>query len=85
MRIFLSPRMREMFRSLAGDSGEAISHRSLDKSIERAQRKVEGHNFDVRARTCSSLTMSPMISGRLFTPSATNSWNQKAFPKPLNS
>ena len=48
MRIFLSPRMREMFRSLAGDSGEAISHRSLDKSIERAQRKVEGHNFDVR-------------------------------------
>ena len=48
MRIFLSPRMREMFRSLAGDGGEAISHRSLDKSIERAQRKVEGHNFDVR-------------------------------------
>lgn len=48
MRIFLSPRMREMFRSLAGETGEAISHRSLDKSIERAQRKVEGHNFDVR-------------------------------------
>ncbi len=48
MRIFLSPRMGEMFRSLAGESGEAISHRSLDKSIERAQRKVEGRNFDVR-------------------------------------
>ena len=48
MRIFLSPRMRDMFQSLAGSSGESISHRSLDKSIERAQRKVEGHNFDVR-------------------------------------
>ena len=48
MRIFLSPRMREMFKSLAGSAGESISHRSLDKSIERAQRKVEGHNFDVR-------------------------------------
>ncbi len=48
MRIFLSPRMQEMFVSLAGSSGESISHRSLDKSIERAQRKVEGRNFDVR-------------------------------------
>ena len=48
MRIFLSPRMRDMFKSLAGSTGESISHRSLDKSIERAQRKVEGHNFDVR-------------------------------------
>ena len=29
-------------------NGEAIEHRWVTKSIERAQRKVEGHNFDIR-------------------------------------
>ncbi len=28
--------------------GEAIEHRLGDRAIENAQRKVEGHNFDVR-------------------------------------
>jgi len=33
---------------LGGEEGEAIEHRMIDRSIENAQRKVEGHNFDIR-------------------------------------
>jgi preprotein translocase subunit SecA len=31
--------------------GEVIEHRWLTKSIEGAQKKVEGHNFDIRKNT----------------------------------
>ncbi len=37
---------------------EQIEHRWLTKAIEGAQKKVEGHNFDIRARICSSTTTS---------------------------
>jgi len=48
MRIFGSDRMSNMMRSIGLKEGEAIEHRWLTRSIENAQRKVEGRNFDVR-------------------------------------
>ncbi|NOX49461.1 MAG: preprotein translocase subunit SecA [Gammaproteobacteria bacterium] len=48
MRIFASDKVRNMMRSLGMEKGEAIEHRIVDRSIENAQRKVEGHNFDIR-------------------------------------
>ena len=33
---------------LNSESGEAIEHKMINRSIENAQRKVEGHNFDIR-------------------------------------
>ena len=48
MRIFASDRVRGMMKSLGMEKGEAIEARIVNRSIENAQRKVEGHNFDVR-------------------------------------
>lgn len=48
MRIFASDRVRGMMASLGMEEGEAIEHRIVNRSIENAQRKVEGHNFDIR-------------------------------------
>ena len=48
MRIFASDRIRSIMGSLGMERGEAIEHRMVTNAIERAQRKVEGHNFDIR-------------------------------------
>jgi preprotein translocase subunit SecA len=48
MRIFTPPRMRSMLKNLGLEPGEAIEHRWVTRAIETAQRKVEGHNFDIR-------------------------------------
>ncbi len=48
MRIFASDRIRKIMNSLGMEEGEAIEHRMVTNAIERAQRKVEGHNFDIR-------------------------------------
>ena len=48
MRIFASDRMRGIMQSLGMEQGEAIEHRIVNNAIEKAQRKVEGHNFDIR-------------------------------------
>jgi preprotein translocase subunit SecA len=48
MRIFVSESIRNMMYKLNDDSGEAIEHKMINRSIENAQRKVEGHNFDIR-------------------------------------
>ena len=48
LRIFTSERMRGFMQSLGLEEGEAIEHRMVNNSIEKAQRKVEGHNFDIR-------------------------------------
>lgn len=47
LRIFTSDRMAGMIQS-GMEEGEAIESRMLSRSIEKAQRKVEGRNFDVR-------------------------------------
>lgn len=48
MRIFMNPKMRNLMASLGMGNGEALEHRMITRSIENAQRKVEGHNFDIR-------------------------------------
>lgn len=48
MRIFASDRMRSFMQSIGMEKGEAIEHRMVTNAIEKAQRKVEGRNFDYR-------------------------------------
>lgn len=48
MRIFASDRMRSIMQVLGMKEGEAIEHRMVTNAIEKAQRKVEGRNFDIR-------------------------------------
>ncbi len=48
MRIFGSERLDRVLKSLGMKEGEAIIHPWVNKSLERAQAKVEGRNFDVR-------------------------------------
>jgi preprotein translocase subunit SecA len=48
MRIFGSDRMDGMLRKLGLQEGEAIVHPWINKALERAQKKVEGRNFDIR-------------------------------------
>lgn len=48
MRIFASDRVRGFMQTMGMESGEAIEHRMITNSIEKAQRKVEGRNFDMR-------------------------------------
>ena len=48
MRIFGSDRLDKVLGSLGMKEGEAIVHPWVNKSLERAQAKVEGRNFDIR-------------------------------------
>tara|TARA_R110002020_G_scaffold475452_1_gene710159 strand:- start:39730 stop:42429 length:2700 start_codon:yes stop_codon:yes gene_type:complete len=48
MRIFGSERLEKVLTSLGLKEGEAIIHPWVNKSLERAQAKVEGRNFDMR-------------------------------------
>ena len=48
MRIFGSERLDKMLSKLGMKEGEAIIHPWVNKSLERAQAKVEGRNFDIR-------------------------------------
>jgi preprotein translocase subunit SecA len=48
MRIFGSDRMDGMLQKLGMQEGEAIIHPWINKAVERAQRKVEARNFDIR-------------------------------------
>ncbi|MDP5333545.1 MAG: preprotein translocase subunit SecA [Paracoccaceae bacterium] len=48
MRIFGSERLDKVLSSLGMKEGEAIVHPWVNKSLERAQAKVEGRNFDIR-------------------------------------
>ena len=48
MRIFASERVKSFMQALGMERGEAIEHRMVTNAIEKAQRKVEGRNFDIR-------------------------------------
>jgi preprotein translocase subunit SecA len=48
MRIFGSDRLEKVLTTLGLEEGEAIIHPWVNKSLERAQAKVEGRNFDMR-------------------------------------
>ena len=48
MRIFGSDKMDSLLKSLGLKEGESIQHVWISKALERAQKKVEGRNFDIR-------------------------------------
>ncbi|MDE1462798.1 preprotein translocase subunit SecA [Spartinivicinus poritis] len=48
MRIFASDGIRNLMQRLGMEKGEAIEHRMVTNAIEKAQRKVEGRNYDIR-------------------------------------
>ncbi|MCH7943024.1 MAG: preprotein translocase subunit SecA, partial [Proteobacteria bacterium] len=48
MRIFGSDRMDGMLQKLGLEDGEAIVHTWINKAIEKAQKKVEERNFEIR-------------------------------------
>ncbi len=48
MRIFGSDRLEKVLSTLGMKEGEAIIHPWVNKSLERAQAKVEARNFDIR-------------------------------------
>ncbi|MGD8546606.1 MAG: preprotein translocase subunit SecA [Thiohalophilus sp.] len=48
MRIFASDRVAALMQRLGLRDGESIEHPWVSRAIENAQRKVEGHNFDLR-------------------------------------
>ncbi|EKE44619.1 preprotein translocase, SecA subunit [Oceaniovalibus guishaninsula JLT2003] len=48
MRIFGSERLDSVLSKLGMKEGEAIVHPWVNKSLEKAQAKVEGRNFDIR-------------------------------------
>ena len=48
MRIFGGDKIKGLMGRLGMEEGEVIEHKWVNKSIENAQRKVEGHHFDTR-------------------------------------
>jgi len=48
MRIFASDRLREWMKHLGMEEGVPIESKMVSKSIERAQKQVEGRNFEMR-------------------------------------
>jgi preprotein translocase subunit SecA len=48
MRLFGSERIASVMDRLGAEEGEVITHRMVTRSIERAQKRVEGHNFSIR-------------------------------------
>jgi preprotein translocase subunit SecA len=50
MRIFGGDRIQSLLATFKLPEDEAIEHKMLSKSLETAQKRVEGHNFDIRKR-----------------------------------
>ena len=48
LRIFGSDRISGFMAKLGMENGQPIEHPMVSKAVENAQRKVEGHNFDIR-------------------------------------
>ncbi len=48
MRIFISDNVSALLSKLGLKDGESLTHPWVTRAVENAQRKVEGHNFDIR-------------------------------------
>ncbi len=48
LRIFGSDRIKGLMGRLGMEEGQPIEHNMVSRAIERAQKRVEGHNFDIR-------------------------------------
>ena len=51
MRLFGSDRIVKIMEKVGLEEGQELEHFMLNKSIETAQKRVEGHNFQIRKRT----------------------------------
>ncbi|MDA3873359.1 MAG: SEC-C metal-binding domain-containing protein, partial [Kiritimatiellae bacterium] len=51
MRLFGAERISNIMSKLGIEEGEVMEHRWLNKSVERAQRRVEQYHFGIRKRT----------------------------------
>ena len=51
MRLFGSDKISKFMERMGIEEGQELEHGLLNKSIERAQRRVEQHNFSIRKRT----------------------------------
>ena len=51
MRLFGSDRIVKVMERVGLEEGQELEHFMLNKSIEQAQKRVEGHNFQIRKRT----------------------------------
>ena len=72
MRIFGDPeRTKNMLTRVGMRDGEAIESKLLTRQIERAQRKVEAHNFDMR-KSLLEFDDVATTSARSYTSSGTN-------------
>ncbi len=48
LRIFGSDRLKDLMGRMGMEDGQPIEHRMVSNAIERAQKRVEAHNFDIR-------------------------------------
>ncbi len=48
LRIFGSDRIKDLMGRMGMEDGQPIEHRMVSNAIERAQKRVEAHNFDIR-------------------------------------
>ncbi len=48
LRIFGADRVKGLMGRLGMDDGQPIEHRMVSNAIEKAQKRVEGHNFEIR-------------------------------------
>jgi len=51
MRLFGSDRIVKLMERMGLEEGQELTHPLLNRSIEQAQKRVEGHNFQIRKRT----------------------------------
>ena len=51
MRLFGSDRIVKLMERMGLEEGEELKHGLLNRSIQQAQKRVEGHNFEQRKRT----------------------------------
>ena len=82
MRIFASDRVKSFMQALGMERGEAIEHRMVTNAIEKAQRKSKDAT-SIFASSCSSTTMWPMTSARLFIASGMNCCRMMKLARPL--
>ena len=53
MRLFGSERMISIYNALGIPEGEEIQHKTISKTIEKAQKKIENNNFGIRKKLCT--------------------------------
>ena len=56
MRIFGSDKLDSVLKTLGLSEGESIQHPWITKALERAQKKVEARNFEIRKSLLNLMT-----------------------------